>query len=123
MTPVSLKLTSAVQRERSYVWTAQCYTMMAMNAYGDGRLSFPPASRIAALEALVSMSVPVAGSIANLAEFPWDCESDLIVLTPEDIRRVFALLGRGRVHYLLYNIDENRSLGYWELSAGLAYDF
>ena len=71
--------------------------MMAMNAYGVGRLSFPPASRIAALEALVSMSVPVAGSIANLAEFPWDCESDLIVLTPEDIRRVFALLGRGAV--------------------------
>jgi len=35
----------------------------------------------------------------------------------------FALLTRGRVHYLLYNIDENRSLGYWELSAGVAYDF
>jgi hypothetical protein len=35
----------------------------------------------------------------------------------------FTLLGRGRVHYLLYNIDENRSLGYWELSAGIAYDF
>jgi hypothetical protein len=37
--------------------------------------------------------------------------------------RSFALLGRGRVHYLLYNVDENRSLGYWELSAGIAYDF
>jgi hypothetical protein len=35
----------------------------------------------------------------------------------------FTLLGRGRVHYLLYNVDENRSLGYWELSAGVAYDF
>jgi hypothetical protein len=35
----------------------------------------------------------------------------------------FTLLGRSRVHYLLYNIDENRSLGYWELSAGIAYDF
>jgi hypothetical protein len=35
----------------------------------------------------------------------------------------FSLLGRGRVHYLLYNIDGNRSLGYWELSAALAYDF
>jgi hypothetical protein len=43
------------------------------------------------------MSVPVAESIANLAEFPWDCELDLIVLTPEDIGRVFALLGRGAV--------------------------
>jgi hypothetical protein len=35
----------------------------------------------------------------------------------------FVLSGRGRVHYLLYNVDENRSLGYWELSAGVAYDF
>jgi hypothetical protein len=35
----------------------------------------------------------------------------------------FAFFGRGRVHYLLYNVDENRSLGYWELSAGIAYDF
>lgn len=39
------------------------------------------------------------------------------------LSRSFALLGRGRVHYLLYNVDENRSLGYWELSAGIAYDF
>ena len=39
------------------------------------------------------------------------------------LSRSFALLGRGRVHYLLYNVDENRSLGYWELSAGVAYDF
>jgi len=30
---------------------------------------------------------------------------------------------RGRAHYLLYNVDENRSLGYWELSAGVSYDF
>jgi hypothetical protein len=39
------------------------------------------------------------------------------------LSRSFSLLGRGRVHYLLYNVDENRSLGYWELSAGIAYDF
>jgi len=39
------------------------------------------------------------------------------------ITKRFALLGRGRVHYLLYNVDENRSLGYWELSAGIAYEF
>ncbi|HEX7505394.1 MAG TPA: caspase family protein [Polyangia bacterium] len=39
------------------------------------------------------------------------------------LSRSFAVLSRGRVHYLLYNIDENRSLGYWELSAGVAYDF
>jgi hypothetical protein len=35
----------------------------------------------------------------------------------------FAALARARAHYLLYNVDENRSLGYWELSAGLSYDF
>lgn len=39
------------------------------------------------------------------------------------LSRSLVLLGRGRVHYLLYNVDENRSLGYWELSAGVAYDF
>ena len=39
------------------------------------------------------------------------------------LSKSFAVLGRGRVHYLLYNVDENRSLGYWELSAGVAYDF
>jgi hypothetical protein len=30
---------------------------------------------------------------------------------------------RTRLHYLLYNVDENRSLGYWELSAALSYEF
>jgi hypothetical protein len=39
------------------------------------------------------------------------------------LSRSFAVLGRGRLHYLLYNVDENRSLGYWELSAGVAYDY
>ena len=35
----------------------------------------------------------------------------------------FAALLRARAHYLLYSVDENRSLGYWELSAGLSYYF
>ncbi|MBN2575367.1 MAG: caspase family protein [Deltaproteobacteria bacterium] len=39
------------------------------------------------------------------------------------ITKHFAMLGRGRVHYLLYNVDENRSLGYWELTLGVAYEF
>jgi hypothetical protein len=30
---------------------------------------------------------------------------------------------RSRVHYLLYNVDENRSLGYWELAGALTYEF
>ena len=37
--------------------------------------------------------------------------------------RSFTFLVRGRVHYLLYNVDQDRSLGYWELNAGIAYDF
>lgn len=32
-------------------------------------------------------------------------------------------VARTRVHYLLYNIDENRSLGYWELATALSYEF
>ena len=35
----------------------------------------------------------------------------------------FSALARGRVHYLLYNVDENRSLGYWELATALSYEF
>jgi len=34
----------------------------------------------------------------------------------------FGAQARARAHYLLYNVDQNRSLGYWELSAGLSYD-
>ena len=33
-----------------------------------------------------------------------------------------SLVARGRLHYLLYNVDENRSLGYWELAAMVSYD-
>jgi uncharacterized caspase-like protein len=35
----------------------------------------------------------------------------------------FSVVLRGRVHYLLYNVDENRSLGYWELATAVSYDF
>lgn len=36
----------------------------------------------------------------------------------------WALVLRGRVHYLLYNVDQtNRSLGYWEAATFLQYDF
>ena len=33
-----------------------------------------------------------------------------------------SLVTRGRLHYLLYNIGEDRSLGYWELAAMVSYD-
>jgi len=39
------------------------------------------------------------------------------------VTRSLGLLARGRVHYLLYNVDENRSLGYWELATAVTYDF
>ncbi len=35
----------------------------------------------------------------------------------------FSLVARARTHYLLYNIDANRSLGYWELALAMAYEF
>jgi hypothetical protein len=34
----------------------------------------------------------------------------------------FSVVARGRLHYLLYNVDGNRSLGYWELATMVAYD-
>jgi hypothetical protein len=34
----------------------------------------------------------------------------------------WSAVGRARVHYLRYDIDENRSLGYWELGAVIAYE-
>jgi len=33
-----------------------------------------------------------------------------------------ALAARARTHYVLYNVDENRSLGYWELGGLLTYE-
>jgi hypothetical protein len=35
----------------------------------------------------------------------------------------FSALARARLHYLLYNVDENRSLGYWELATAVSYEF
>jgi hypothetical protein len=32
-------------------------------------------------------------------------------------------VARARIHYLLYNVEANRSLGYWELAAALSYEF
>jgi hypothetical protein len=37
--------------------------------------------------------------------------------------RAASVVARGRLHYLLYNVDGNRSLGYWELATMVAYDF
>ncbi len=37
--------------------------------------------------------------------------------------RTTSVVARGRLHYLLYNVDGNRSLGYWELATMVSYDF
>jgi hypothetical protein len=34
----------------------------------------------------------------------------------------WSLVLRARVHYLLYNVDQNRSLGFWELQTAVSYD-
>jgi hypothetical protein len=39
-----------------------------------------------------------------------------------NITRNTHVVARGRLHYLLYNVDEDRSLGFWELSAMVSYD-
>jgi hypothetical protein len=39
------------------------------------------------------------------------------------LSRSTSLVARGRLHYLLYNVDGNRSLGYWELATMVTYDF
>jgi hypothetical protein len=38
------------------------------------------------------------------------------------VARSWGVVLRGRVHYLLYNVDENRSLGFWELATAVSYD-
>jgi len=40
-----------------------------------------------------------------------------------ELTRSFRLVGRSRLHYLLYNVDENRSLGFVETTASLGYAF
>ena len=39
------------------------------------------------------------------------------------LSKSFSVLARGRVHYLLYNVDEKRSLGYAEASLLVDYEF
>ena len=34
----------------------------------------------------------------------------------------WGIAARGRIHYLFYNIEQNRSLGYWELATLLSYE-
>lgn len=52
-------------------------------------------NRFAALSALVKVSIPVPKAIANLAQLPWDSDSTLIVLTPDDVSQVLSKFVRG----------------------------
>lgn len=56
-----------------------------------------PINRIAALSALVKVSIPVPEAISNLAQYPWDSDSDLIVLTPDDFSQVLSKFVRGEL--------------------------
>jgi hypothetical protein len=46
----------------------------------------------------------------------------VVLGTKYRLSRHWGLNGRGRIHYLLYNVDENRSLGFWEFTASLFYE-
>ena len=37
--------------------------------------------------------------------------------------RSTSVVARARLHYLFYDVDGDRSLGYWELATMVAYDF
>ena len=52
-------------------------------------------NRTATLEALVKISMPISEAVSRLAEFPWDSESELVLLTPEDFRHVLSLFKQG----------------------------
>lgn len=52
-------------------------------------------SRFAALSDLVEVSMPLPEAIANLAQHPWDADSNLIVLTPNDVSQVLSKFVRG----------------------------
>lgn len=54
-------------------------------------------SRSAALSALVKVSIPVPDAISNLAQFPWDSDSDLIVVSLGDFIEVLSRFVRGEL--------------------------
>jgi len=40
------------------------------------------------------------------------------------VSQSWGVVLRGRLHYLLYNVDQaNQSLGYWEAATFVQYDF
>ena len=52
-------------------------------------------NRIATLESLIKISMPLTEAISRLAEFPWDSESELVLLTSKDFGHVLSLFKQG----------------------------
>lgn len=52
-------------------------------------------NRTAALEALATISLPIPEAISCLANFPWDCETELVQLNQEHFRNVLLQFEQG----------------------------
>jgi hypothetical protein len=48
-------------------------------------------NRTASLEALVKVTMPISEAISRLTEFPWDSDTELVNITPEDFCHVLSL--------------------------------
>jgi hypothetical protein len=57
------------------------------------------------------------------AQFYETLSPGLVAGLAHHFSRSTSVVARGRLHYLLYNVDGDRSLGYWELGTMVAYDF
>jgi len=57
------------------------------------------------------------------AQFYSTISPGLVAGVAYHLSRSTAVVARGRLHYLLYNVDGNQSLGYWELATMVTYDF
>jgi hypothetical protein len=57
------------------------------------------------------------------AQFYATLSPGLVAGAAYHLSRSTSIVARGRLHYLLYNVDGNQSLGYWELATMVAYDF
>lgn len=52
-------------------------------------------NRIEILNALVKVTMPISEAVARLTKLPWDSESELVALTPDDICHILTLFKQG----------------------------
>ncbi|HEX3901699.1 MAG TPA: caspase family protein [Polyangia bacterium] len=57
------------------------------------------------------------------AQFYATLSPGLVAGAAYHLSRSTSVVARARLHYLLYNVDGNQSLGYWELATMVTYDF